>query len=204
VPGEEKFTKYQAAGADFLEEARARAEELLSELARLSDSTQRQAQVAIEELIEGSRRGSEQIVSAIGAEVASQLSALGVATRRELDDIERRLTDWFSPGRSHPPQPVPPAALISGEGPEIPPEPAAAPAATRPTGPAREPAKKAGRKAAGKKAPGEKPDDQQAHGQTPVTAQGPDSDKRPNPSKKGAPKKAPANRASAKKAAGEA
>ena len=74
MPRDDRFKKYQEAGADFLEMARTRAEEFLSELAKLGDSTQKQAQDAFEEMVEGSRRGTEQIVNTIRAEIASQLS----------------------------------------------------------------------------------------------------------------------------------
>ena len=95
---DDRFKKYQEAGADFLEMARTRAEEFLSELSKLGDSTQKQAQDAFEEMVEGSRRGTEQIVNTIRAEIASQLSVIGIATRREIDDLERRLTTLETSG----------------------------------------------------------------------------------------------------------
>lgn len=89
---EERFRKYQEAGADFLENARARAEEFLHELARASDVTQKQAQGALDELLEGSRRGTELLLKTIQKEIASQLSLLGLATKEDLRGLERRLS----------------------------------------------------------------------------------------------------------------
>jgi polyhydroxyalkanoate synthesis regulator phasin len=92
MPRDDLFKKYQEAGEDFLEMARTRAVELLSELAKLSDTTQKQAQGAFDEMVESSRRGTEQVVNTIRAEIAAQMSVTGIATKRELDDLERRLT----------------------------------------------------------------------------------------------------------------
>ena len=58
----------------------------------MGDSTQKQAQDAIDEMMEGSRRGTEQIVNAIRDEIAAQLSLLGIATQARISsDLERRL-----------------------------------------------------------------------------------------------------------------
>ncbi len=84
--------KVQEAGADFLENARSRAEEFLRELAKAGDSTQDRAQEAIDDLFSGSRKGTEQILSAIRSEVASQLGLLGLATKADLADLEARVT----------------------------------------------------------------------------------------------------------------
>jgi polyhydroxyalkanoate synthesis regulator phasin len=92
MPRDDRFKKYQEAGADFLEMARTRAEEFLTELAKMGGSSQKQAQGAFDEMIESSRRGTEQILNVIRAEIAAQFSLLGVATRQELGDLERRLT----------------------------------------------------------------------------------------------------------------
>ena len=89
---DDRFRKYQEAGADFLETARARAEEFLAELAQVGGASQKQAQDAFDDMMGSSRRGTEQIVNAIRTEIAAQFSLIGVATRQELDDLERRLT----------------------------------------------------------------------------------------------------------------
>src|SRR5262249_8720019 len=86
------FRKYQEAGADFLEEARTRAEEFLRELAKASGATQKQAQDAFDELFEGSRKGTEHLMSWIRTEITSQLNQLGLATKEDLDALETRLT----------------------------------------------------------------------------------------------------------------
>jgi polyhydroxyalkanoate synthesis regulator phasin len=94
---DDRFKRYQEAGADFLEVARTRAEEFLEELARVGDSTQKQAQGALDELVGGSRKGTEQILATIRKEVTSQLALLGIATKDDLAALERRLTGRVEP-----------------------------------------------------------------------------------------------------------
>lgn len=88
---DERFRKYQEAGADFLETARARAEDFLRELSKAGGSTQRQGKDALDDLLEGSRKGTEQLIGSIRDEIRSQLSLLGLATKEDLAALERRL-----------------------------------------------------------------------------------------------------------------
>jgi polyhydroxyalkanoate synthesis regulator phasin len=92
MPRDDRFKKAQEVGNDFLEAARARAEEFLQELAKLGDSTQKQAQGTVEDLMAGSRKGTEQVVETIRKEITTQLSALGLATKADLAALERRVT----------------------------------------------------------------------------------------------------------------
>ena len=89
---DDRFKKAQQAGADWLETARVRAEEFLRELSQATDTTQGRAQGALDDLLEGSKKGTEQIVSSIRNEIASQLGLLGLATKADLADLENRLT----------------------------------------------------------------------------------------------------------------
>ncbi|MGH9057083.1 MAG: hypothetical protein ACRDYY_14655 [Acidimicrobiales bacterium] len=99
MPRDEIFKKYQEAGADFLEVARARAEDFLRELARAGDTTQGRAQWAFDDLLEGSRRGTELILNLVRNEVAAQVEALGFATRGDVEVFVRRLTGQGGRGR---------------------------------------------------------------------------------------------------------
>lgn len=95
---DDRFKKYQEAGVDFLETARARAEEFLRELSKAGESTQRQGRDTLDDLLEGSRKGTdqmrkgtEQMLESIRKEVRAQLSLLGIATKEDLAALERRL-----------------------------------------------------------------------------------------------------------------
>jgi polyhydroxyalkanoate synthesis regulator phasin len=92
MAGDDRLRKAQKAGADWLETARVRAEEFLRELSRATDTTEGRAQEAVNDLIEGSKKGTEQLVSSIRTEITAQLGLLGLATKADLADLERRLT----------------------------------------------------------------------------------------------------------------
>jgi polyhydroxyalkanoate synthesis regulator phasin len=107
MPRDERFKKYQEAGADFLETARARAEEFLRELAKATDTTQKQGRDTLDDLVEGSRKGTEQFISSIRKEITTQLSALGIATRDDLAALERRITGKATAQKSAPSKSAP-------------------------------------------------------------------------------------------------
>ena len=65
MAGDDPFRRYQEVGAEFVEAARARADEFLRQLAQMGDSTQRQAQDAVDDLVEGGRKGTGQILTSI-------------------------------------------------------------------------------------------------------------------------------------------
>jgi polyhydroxyalkanoate synthesis regulator phasin len=84
-----------------LETARARAEEFLREMARAGDSSQQRGQGALEELLEASRKGTEHLVGSIRQEIANQVQLLGLATKRDLSNLEAKLRGTSSgPKRS--------------------------------------------------------------------------------------------------------
>ena len=60
---DDRLKKVSGAGADFLETARAKAEEFLREMAKASGDTTGRAQGALDELVEGGRKGTDQFVA---------------------------------------------------------------------------------------------------------------------------------------------
>ncbi len=88
---DDRFKRYQEAGNDFLEVARARAEDFLRELAKATESTQKQAQGQVDDMVAAGRRGTDQVIDVVRREVAAQFGQLGLATRADLDALERRL-----------------------------------------------------------------------------------------------------------------
>lgn len=89
---DDRLKKVSGAGADFLETARAKAEEFLKELSRAGGSTQERAQGALDDLVEGGRKGTDQLVATIRTEIGQQLKALGLATQDDLAALEKRLS----------------------------------------------------------------------------------------------------------------
>jgi len=198
---DDRFKKYQAAGAELLEDARARAEEFVRELAKLSDTTQKQAQEVVDELVGGSRKGTEHLFGFITNEVATQLAQLGLTSRADLEALVCRLMGRVAPTESAPatdsapategadPTAAPAATKVPGQ--------KAAPA-TKKTAPATKKARAAkapAAKATAKKAPATKAPAAKATAATKVTA------KKAPATKAAAATKATANKAPAKKAA---
>src|SRR5205807_455932 len=52
-------------------------------------------QSSVDELIDRSRRNTQQLISLVRQEVTGQLSLLGLATKDDLEALEKRLTDRF-------------------------------------------------------------------------------------------------------------
>ena len=88
---DDRFRQYSEAGEEFLEAARSRAVEFLRELGRAGQTTQKQASDQVEDLVEAGRKGTDQILDVIRKEIASQLGALGLATKDDLAALERRV-----------------------------------------------------------------------------------------------------------------
>jgi hypothetical protein len=101
----------------------------------------------MDDLFETSRRGSEQLFGIIRREITAQLSLLGLATREDLEALERRLTGRVAMAK---------------------PADAAAKKAAAKKSPAKKSAgkKTAGEKGAGKKAPAKKAAAKKAAGNT--------------------------------------
>jgi polyhydroxyalkanoate synthesis regulator phasin len=89
---DDRLKKVQGVGADFLETARAKAEEFLREMSRAGGDTQGRAQGALDDLVVGGKKSTEQFVAAVRKEVQQQLGALGLATKADLAALERRLS----------------------------------------------------------------------------------------------------------------
>ena len=78
-------------GAQFTELRRSQARKLASDLVAQGQLARNQMSAYVDELVEASRRRSEQLRSIVRAEVERQLGVIGVATKRDLDALERKL-----------------------------------------------------------------------------------------------------------------
>ena len=130
--------RYLDTGLAFTAVTQARAEALVKELVKAGEVQAEQAREAVTDLIERSRKNSEQLLETVRREVKQQITGLGLVSKADLDKAEARI-----------------AALVSSA--SAPVRKAAEPvrkAATKATGSAKEaPAKKApAKKAPAKKA----------------------------------------------------
>jgi polyhydroxyalkanoate synthesis regulator phasin len=78
---------------------RSRAESIVKELIKAGEVQREQRQQRIEELLERSRKNTEDLVSAVRKELGQQLSVLGVATKDDLARLEAKV-DKLAKGAS--------------------------------------------------------------------------------------------------------
>jgi polyhydroxyalkanoate synthesis regulator phasin len=78
-------------GMQFTELRRSQAHRLAIDLVAQGQLARDQIGAAVDELIDLSRRRSEELRTIVSTEVQRQLSALGLATKRDLEALERRL-----------------------------------------------------------------------------------------------------------------
>ena len=85
------FKRYLDAGLAFTQLTRDRAESVVRDLVKAGAVQREKTEKAVEDLMDRSRKNSDQIVSLIRKEVRSQLSSLGFATKDDVARLERRL-----------------------------------------------------------------------------------------------------------------
>jgi polyhydroxyalkanoate synthesis regulator phasin len=109
--------KYVEAGRDTLTPQRA--EELARALVREGQVRKDQAAKLARDLLDWSRKSSEQLRDSIGREVSRQISRSGLATKEDLEPLKRRIrkleTDLKSPAGKSPARKRPVAKRSSGK-----------------------------------------------------------------------------------------
>ena len=78
-------------GAQFTEMRRSQARKLASDLVAQGQLAKNQVSAYVDELVDASRKRSEQLRSIVRTEVERQLGVIGVATKSDLDALERKL-----------------------------------------------------------------------------------------------------------------
>ena len=91
------FRRSFEAGTAFLDLSRERAEALVKDLVKAGEVQKGKAQKAIDELVERSRKGGEELRQLIKRESAEQIGVLGLATRDDISRLEARLEEMKSP-----------------------------------------------------------------------------------------------------------
>ena len=101
--------RYLDAGLAFTQVIRERAEEFVQELVKAGEVRRKEAQENIEQVLEWSRRNSEELVALIRREVADQIRSLG------LEDLAKRagVTLPDKPKAASTPKPAPTAAAAT-------------------------------------------------------------------------------------------
>jgi polyhydroxyalkanoate synthesis regulator phasin len=90
------------AGQQFTELRRSQAKTLAADLVAQGQIARDQMAAAVDELLDISKRRSEQMRSVVQKEVQRQLRTLGVATKRDLDALERRMAKQLKDAKKGP------------------------------------------------------------------------------------------------------
>jgi polyhydroxyalkanoate synthesis regulator phasin len=93
MPENDLLKRLLDAGMTFAAMTQARAEDLVRDLVRAGEVQAEQAQTVIDELVDRSRRNSERLIDAVRAEIRQQMASLGLATKSDVERLERRIAD---------------------------------------------------------------------------------------------------------------
>jgi polyhydroxyalkanoate synthesis regulator phasin len=93
MPENDVLKRLLDAGMTFAAMTQARAEDLVRDLVRAGEVQAEQAQTVIDELVDRSRRNSERLIDAVRAEIRQQMTSLGLATKSDVERLERRIAD---------------------------------------------------------------------------------------------------------------
>jgi polyhydroxyalkanoate synthesis regulator phasin len=92
IPQPSDWTRVMETGMQFTELRRSQARAIVSDLVAQGHLARDQMSAAVDEVLEISRRRSEDLRKVVQNEVQRQLGALGLATKTDLVSLERRLT----------------------------------------------------------------------------------------------------------------
>jgi polyhydroxyalkanoate synthesis regulator phasin len=90
--------RYLDAGIAFTQMTRAKAEEIVKDLVTAGEVQRDQMQAQVDELIERSRRNTDQLLALVRQEVSTQFAQLGLVTKDDLESLARRLGERFGVG----------------------------------------------------------------------------------------------------------
>jgi polyhydroxyalkanoate synthesis regulator phasin len=99
MPQSPDLTKFIEAGMSFTEMRRSQARQLVAELVAQGQLARDQATSTVDEVLELSRRRREDLRSFVQGEIQRQVRALGIATRDDLERLERKISAKSSPSK---------------------------------------------------------------------------------------------------------
>ena len=102
MPQGPDLTKLIETGMNFTELRRSQARQIVSELVAQGQLARDQATATVDEMLDLSRRRREDLRSFVQTEIQRQVRALGIATRDDLDRLERKLAGKTTPTKRTP------------------------------------------------------------------------------------------------------
>src|SRR4051812_17085925 len=97
MPQNDMLKRYLDAGIAFTQMTRARAEGIVKELVKAGEIQRDQTQERVDELMDRSRKNTEQLLQLVRSEIRQQFSAMGLATQDDIRRIEARLNAGGAP-----------------------------------------------------------------------------------------------------------
>src|SRR5437764_1184621 len=91
MPQNDLLRRYLDAGVAFTQMTRSRAEAIVKDLVKAGELQQKQAQKQVDDLVERSRKNTEQLMETIRKEVTAQLASVGIATKDDIARLEAKL-----------------------------------------------------------------------------------------------------------------
>ena len=154
------FKRSLEAGTSFLDMTRERAEAMVKEWVDAGDLGKGRAQKAVEQVLDRSRKATDELRSMVRKEIGVQLAALGVATRDDIARLEAKIDAVQgspTPGVSDvPPSPPPSTGVSTGAAAAAATSAAETLTASKKTTAKKAAAKKAAKRATAKAAPAKK------------------------------------------------
>jgi polyhydroxyalkanoate synthesis regulator phasin len=92
------WRRYLDTGAAFVSLTRDRAEKIVKDLVKTGELQQERAQKAVDELLERSRKNTDDVARIVRKEIQNQLSALGLATKADIARLEAKIQKASSGG----------------------------------------------------------------------------------------------------------
>jgi len=101
------FKRYLEIGASILGMTRERAESIVNDLVASGEVAKGQATKAADWLVERGRAGSEEMAEMVRREIRQQVTALGLATKEDLERLEAQIAELRAnaPASAPPPKP---------------------------------------------------------------------------------------------------
>ena len=78
---------------------RHRAEQIVKDLVQRGDVRREQASAAVREIMDASRQSRQELVRFVRGEIQAQVANLGLASKRDLERLERRIARLESQGK---------------------------------------------------------------------------------------------------------
>jgi polyhydroxyalkanoate synthesis regulator phasin len=79
---------------------RHRAEQIVRDLVQRGDVRREQASAAVREIMDASRQSRQELIRFVRGEIRAQIANLGVASKRDLERLERRIARLESQGKT--------------------------------------------------------------------------------------------------------